>query len=53
MPNIYQEVITAETPAEVPKGERPELYQKLKKTGIDKGLDGVKLDASEVFTRWK
>jgi len=31
------------------KGERPELYQKLKKTGIDIGLDSQKLDAYDVF----
>ena len=31
------------------KNERPELYQKLKKTGIDKGLDRQELDASDVF----
>ena len=31
------------------RGERPELYQKLKKTGIDKGLDRMELDASDVF----
>ena len=31
------------------KGERPELYQKLKKTGIDKGLDRQELDVSHVF----
>jgi len=31
------------------KNERPELYQKLKKTGIDKGFDRQELDASDVF----
>jgi len=31
------------------KSERPELYQKLKKTGIDKGLDEQELDASDIF----
>jgi hypothetical protein len=31
------------------ENERPELYQKLKKTGIDKGFDRQELDASDVF----
>jgi flavin-dependent dehydrogenase len=29
--------------------ERPELYKKLKQTGIDKTLDGQELDAADVF----
>ena len=31
------------------KAERPELYQKLKRTGIDKSLDEQELNASDVF----
>jgi hypothetical protein len=29
--------------------ERPELYKKLKKTGIGKSLDEQELDAADVF----
>ena len=31
------------------KGERPELYAKLKKTGLDESLDEMKMDLSQAI----
>ena len=33
------------------KGDRPELYEKLKKTGMDKGVSDIKLDWGTVIAK--